>query len=151
MRVVRSHYLLGRLITVSLKRAVAFVDGASRGNPGPASAGVVIQTIDGEPVKSFGVRLGQTTNNVAEWCALILALQEGILLKLESLDIRTDSELVARQISGEYKVKEPTLQPFFQLARHLQIQFKGASVRHVPREQNKLADAEANRALDELL
>ncbi len=136
---------------MSGKKAVAYIDGASRGNPGPASAGVVMQSVDGEPMKSFGLRLGTTTNNVAEWCALILALQEGILLRLDAIDVRTDSELVARQISGEYKVKEPSLQPFFQLARHLQKQYRETSVRHVPREQNKLADAEANKALDEIL
>lgn len=134
-----------------LKKAVAYIDGASRGNPGAASAGVVFQQPEGQLVKSFGLRLGQTTNNVAEWCALILALQEGILLKLESIDIRTDSELVARQMSGEYKVKEPSLQPFFQLAKHLQKNYRHVSIRHVPREQNKLADAEANKVLDELL
>jgi ribonuclease HI len=133
------------------QRAIAYIDGASRGNPGPASAGVVIQDSDGETIKAFGLRLGTTTNNVAEWCALILALQEGILLRLEAIDVRTDSELVARQISGQYKVKEPSLQPYFQLARHLQKQFREASVRHVPREQNTLADAEANKALDEIL
>lgn len=133
-----------------MKRAVAYIDGASRGNPGPASSGVVIQDADGKTVKALGLRLGTTTNNVAEWCALILALQEGILLRLEAIDVRTDSELVAKQIAGEYKVKEPALQPFFQLARHLQKQYREATVRHVPREQNKLADAEANKALDGL-
>lgn len=131
-------------------KAVVYIDGASRGNPGPASAGVVVMGVDGRPSKSFGLRLGQTTNNVAEWCALILALQEGILQRTERLEVRTDSELVARQFSGEYKVKEPSLQPFFQMARHLQKHYLEACVRHVPREQNKLADAEANRALDEI-
>lgn len=136
---------------MAVKRAIAYIDGASRGNPGPASAGVVFQNAEGETLKSFGLRLGHTTNNVAEWCALILALQEGILLKLDAIDVRTDSELVARQISGQYKVKEPSLQPFFQMAKHLQKNFKEAGVKHVPREQNKLADAEANKALDEIL
>lgn len=129
-------------------KLVIHIDGASRGNPGPASAGVVIADAEGRAVSSFGQRIGTTTNNTAEYMALLLALQEALALGAGELEIRTDSELLARQWSGQYKVKEEQLKIFWVLIRHLAKKFKAVSVAHVPREQNKLADGEANRALD---
>ena len=124
------------------------MDGASRGNPGPASLGVVLQDLEGKTIKTLSARIGTATNNIAEYYALIFALQEAIIMKADELQIFTDSELVARQFSGRYKIKEATLQQLFLLVTHLKQGFKKLSVDHVPRERNKLADEAANRALD---
>ena len=129
-------------------RLLAFVDGAARGNPGPASAGVVIQLPGGETVKTLSVAIGHATNNVAEYTALILALQEALLMGAKELQVRTDSELVAKQWNGEYKIKDASLKVLYLIASHLRTGFKSLEVKHVPREENKLADEAANRALD---
>ena len=129
-------------------KLVAYVDGASRGNPGPAAAGVVIQDTKGGVVKTLAIPIGSTTNNIAEYTALLLAMQEAAVLGAQELQIFTDSELVAKQWSGEYKIKEPSLKVLNLLAASLKRLFKKVAVSHVPREQNTLADAEANRALD---
>ena len=126
-----------------------FIDGASRGNLGPASAGVVFQDADGHAVKSLSIRIGHATNNVAEYSALILALQEALMMRVKELKVFTDSELLAKQFNGEYKVKEDTIKVLYQLASHLRQGFKSLKLSHVPREQNKLADKEANKALDQ--
>lgn len=126
-----------------------FIDGASRGNPGPASAGIVFQDSDGQTVKNLSIRIGHTTNNVAEYSALILALQEALMMRVKELKVFTDSELLAKQFNGEYKVKEDTIKVLYQLVSHLRQGFKILSVSHIPREKNKLADKEANKALDQ--
>ncbi len=130
------------------KELVAFVDGASRGNPGPASCGVVLKNRAGEVVKTLGVPIGVTTNNVAEYTALVLAMQEALISGAKKLDIFTDSELVAKQWSGEYRIKDASLKVLFILASHLKGGFRAVRVSHVPREQNKLADEAANQALN---
>ena len=130
-------------------KLIAHVDGAARGNPGPASAGVVF-TKDGKTVKTLSIPLGRNTNNIAEYCALILALQEALMMGARELDIFTDSELVAKQWSGEYKIKEPTLKALYCLASHLREGFEKLKLTHVPREENALADEAANKALDRL-
>ena len=127
---------------------LAYVDGAARGNPGPAAAGVVLQSPSGETLKTLSIAIGLTTNNVAEYAALVLALQEALLMGAEELQVYTDSELVAKQWNGEYKIKDATLKVLYQLALHLKQGFRKLQVTHVPRERNKLADEQANRALD---
>ncbi len=134
---------------MKIKKAVVFIDGASRGNPGPASVGVVLLEEDGKLIREFGAKIGVTTNNVAEYSALLTALQEALMLGIPNLEVRTDSELLAKQFSGEYKVKDPNLKVLFFLATHLKKGFKSLNVSHVPREENKKADACANRALDD--
>ena len=129
-------------------KIVAFVDGAARGNPGPAAAGVVLQDGSGKTLQTLSVPLGRQTNNTAECCALILALQEALMLGAKEVHVYADSELVVRQFNGEYKVKEDSLKTLHALAAHLKGAFKALTVSHVPREKNRLADAEANRALD---
>lgn len=131
-----------------MKRAVVYVDGASRGNPGPAAVGVVFQDADGKTFKTISKCLGVATNNTAEYCALILALQEAVMRGIRELEVYTDSELVAKQFSGEYKIKEPSIKVLFGLVSHLKQGFGKLTVSHVPRENNKAADQEANRALD---
>ena len=134
---------------VVLKKVKAFVDGASRGNPGPSAIGVVFQDAEGHVVKELAIKIGDTTNNVAEYMALVFALQEGLMMRVGELDIFTDSELLAKQFSGEYKVKDPVLQRLALQVKHLTAGFDKISVRHVPREENKLADRQANKALDQ--
>jgi len=131
------------------KELVAYVDGASRGNPGPASCGVVLKNPAGEVIRTLGMTIGVTTNNVAEYTALILAMQEALLAGAKKLTVFTDSELVAKQWSGDYRIKDASLKVLFILASHLKRGFRAVSVSHVPREDNKLADEAANRALNQ--
>lgn len=143
MRVVREDPLLG-----TLKKLAVYVDGASRGNPGAASIGVVFQ--DGaKVVKTISKTIGVATNNTAEYTALIFAMQEAVMMRVTELDVYTDSELVARQFSGQYKIKEPSIKLLFEFVAHLKKGFSRLTVTHVPREKNQLADAEANKALDQ--
>ena len=130
-------------------KVIAFIDGASRGNPGPASAGIVFQNTAGHTIKNLSLRIGNATNNVAEYSALIFALQEAVLMRVKELEIFTDSELLAKQFNGEYKIREDMIRVLYSLATHLRQGFKHLSVTHIPRERNKLADKEANRALDQ--
>lgn len=127
---------------------IAQIDGASRGNPGPSAAAVVITTSDGRRVASFAKYLGRTTNNFAEYQALLAALQYGIQHQQRRMQVRSDSELLVRQILGSYKVKSDGLRPLHQRALELIRVFEAFSIKHVPREQNRDADQLANQALD---
>ena len=111
---------------------------------------MVLQDASGKELKTLAVVLGHQSNNTAEYCALILALQQAMMMGARELQVYTDSELVVKQLNGEYKIKEPSLKVLFCLASHLRSGFKKFAISHVPREKNKLADAEANRALDKL-
>lgn len=126
----------------------AWTDGASRGNPGPASVGVLFGTPDGEPLAAHAENIGRATNNVAEYRAVLRAVEFAVEWKVRKLRLHLDSELVARQLTGQYRVKSPDLVPFYRqivsLARDLEV----FQVRHVKREKNKMADALANLALD---
>jgi ribonuclease HI len=124
------------------------VDGASRGNPGPAAAGVVIRA-GGRLVEGFGQYLGRVTNNVAEYNALILGLERARELGAAKVRVFADSELMVRQLNGQYKVKNAGLQPLYGRARKLADGFASFAIRHVPRAQNAEADQMANRAIDE--
>ena len=126
---------------------VAHVDGASRGNPGPASYAVVVEDGSGSPVTSFSRFLGETTNNVAEYAALLAALQYALESGSSRLRVLTDSELMARQIQGAYKVRSADLRPLYEEARRLIARFERFSIAHIPREQNRQADRLANQAL----
>ncbi len=133
-----------------MKRLTIHVDGASRGNPGPAAIGIVITDESGATALRLSSCIGRTTNNQAEYMALITALQEAARLGAERVEIRTDSELMARQITGRYKVRHAALRPLFDQAMKLLAAFPGHGIRHIPREQNREADALANEALDQL-
>ncbi len=131
--------------------ARAWIDGGARGNPGPAGFGVFaeLETADGvEPTEIYGF-LGSTTNNVAEYTGLLAALEWAARQGVERLDLRSDSELLVKQLSGQYKVKAPHLVPLFARASALRRRIPQLSIRHVRREENKQADALANRAMDE--
>lgn len=130
--------------------AVVFADGGSRGNPGPAGAGAVIKrgTADGETIAEVSEFLGRETNNVAEYSALILGLKKALELGFTEVEVRMDSELVVKQIKGDYKVKNETLEGFYMEAIFLAGKFKRFNIVHVRREQNKEADKLANAAMD---
>ena len=125
------------------------IDGASRGNPGEAGFGVEVREADGTVrARLFGY-LGQATNNVAEYQALIHALQWALAREASVVHVFSDSELVVRQMNGQYKVKHPAMIPLHRKASELIRRFTSASVAHVRREQNREADRLANQALDE--
>jgi ribonuclease HI len=129
--------------------AVIHIDGASRGNPGDAAYAVVIHVPGREPVEEFGA-LGKETNNVAEYTALVRALERAKTLGLKRLHIHSDSELLVKQMSGEYRVKNEDLKWLFDEAKGLTREFQSVRLTHVPREQNKRADELCNQALDAL-
>lgn len=128
---------------------ISYTDGGARGNPGPAGIGVVLQNKDGETIGEWSEFLGIATNNQAEYKALLLALKQAVALGAITLECRLDSELVVKQLKGEYKVKHPELKPLFEQAKSLISQIKNVSFKHIPRELNKQADQLANRAMDQ--
>ena len=127
---------------------VANIDGASRGNPGPASYAVVIRDAEGKVVLELAKKLGRETNNVAEYYALLAALDYAATHGIAALRIRSDSELLVRQMQGRYKVKSADLKPLHERASRLARQLAYFTIEHVRREQNRDADALANVALD---
>jgi len=130
-----------------MQKLVIYTDGGARGNPGPAGIGVVIK--EGEKtIKEYGRYIGETTNNQAEYHALISAMESAKDLGAEEIDLNMDSELIVKQIKGEYKVKNAELAPLFLKFYNLKINFKKFFVRHIPREKNKEADKLVNEALD---
>ena len=129
--------------------AVIHIDGASRGNPGDAAYAVVIRPPGREPVEEFGA-LGKETNNVAEYTALVRALERAKILGLKRLHIHSDSELLVKQVNGEYRVKNEDLKWLLDEAKGLMGQFASVRLTHVPRGQNKRADELCNQALDAL-
>lgn len=133
-----------------LEAWTAYVDGAARGNPGPAGIGVLLSDAEGNVVREIGEPLGRTTNNVAEYTALIRALEEARALGCDHLKVYTDSELMAHQINGKYAVKAEHLRPLYQRAQMLLDQFASASVTHVRRAHNKRADALSNIGADQV-
>jgi ribonuclease HI len=133
-------------------RAAAFqanIDGGSRGNPGPASYGVVVRNERGEIVAKLKKYIGRMTNNVAEYYGLIAALDYAQSHGVRALRVESDSELLVRQMRGHYKVKSPDLRPLFERAKKMSQTFESFRIDHVYREQNAEADTLANEALDE--
>ena len=128
--------------------ATLFADGGSRGNPGPAASAAVLLDPSGELLEEIGAYLGVATNNVAEWTALILGLEAAAKRGIRHLAVRLDSELVVKQLRGEYRVKSPGLQPMHEQARSLVRRIGRVRFEHVRREFNKDADRLANEAMD---
>ena len=126
------------------------MDGAARGNPGPAGIGVVLTDSDGRVVKEVAEPLGITTNNVAEYTALIRSLEEALAVGCNSISVITDSELMARQINGQYAVKAEHLKPLYRRAIALLSEFQRATVRHTRRENNRDADRLSNLGADKV-
>jgi ribonuclease HI len=130
-----------------MSAAIIHIDGASRGNPGPSSFAFVIAPPGQTPIEECG-RLPDTTNNIAEYTALVKALEKAADLSLRDLRIHSDSELLVKQMNGEYRVKNPDLKNFYDDAQVLLRRFSTVRIDHVRREQNKRADQLCNVALD---
>lgn len=130
-----------------MKKTILYTDGACRGNPGPASYGYCLVEED-ETIFEEGKTIGVTTNNVAEYKAVVVGLAKALELKCDPLELRSDSQLLIRQLLGQYKVKSPGLKPLFEEAKGLLKQFKSVQLKHIPREENERADELANEALD---
>jgi ribonuclease HI len=127
---------------------VVNVDGGARGNPGPAAVGVVVRNGDGEIIEERGERIGTATNNVAEYRALLLGIDRARELGATELELVGDSELIVRQVRGEYKVKDATLRGLHAEVKQALAPFQRWSIRHVRREQNSEADRLVNEVLD---
>jgi ribonuclease HI len=132
-----------------VKRAVLYADGAARGNPGPAGAGAALVDESGRVVGEATRYIAHATNNVAEYTALIIGLEEARRHDVQDLEIRMDSKLVVEQMNGKWKIKHPNLRPLAIQAGALLASFPKRLIRHIPREQNTIADTLANRAIDE--
>lgn len=132
-----------------MSHIVAYIDGGARGNPGPAGYGVRIEAEDGSVIEELHGALGVATNNVAEYNGLLAALRWALDHGARDLRIRSDSELLVRQMLGQYKVKHPGLQPLAAHARLLMMQLGRVTFEHVRREQNVEADRLSNVAMDE--
>lgn len=129
-------------------RLIAYADGAARGNPGPAACGAVVLDHDGNELRRIAQAIGRGTNNEAEYRAAIAAVRAALELGATELQLRLDSQLVVRQLQGSYRVRNERLKPLYRELDALSDQFVRFSVDHVPREQNRRADALANAALD---
>jgi ribonuclease HI len=127
---------------------VLYTDGASRGNPGPAGAGALILDEDGATVAEKAVYLGEATNNQAEYQALLIGLDAAAMLSPSQLTVRMDSELIVKQLNGQYRVRHRDLVPLHGRARDLMQRFAEIHVVHIPREENARADWLANQAID---
>ncbi len=127
---------------------VIYSDGASRGNPGPASIGAAVYNESGREIHTVSRRIGRATNNEAEYRAAIAGLEAALALGAGHVELRMDSELAVRQLDSRYKVRNPALRRLFGRVKDLQSRFDSFQVRHVRREQNRRADHLANEALD---
>ncbi|MFC1631833.1 ribonuclease HI family protein [Candidatus Omnitrophota bacterium] len=125
-----------------------YIDGAARGNPGPAGIGIIIKDAKGQDIRCLYKYIGETSNNLAEYTALIYALQEALILGLKDLAVYSDSELLTKQLNGEYKVKNLGLKPYYEQFLHLKTGLENFKIKQIAREQNKAADSLANQAID---
>lgn len=138
------------------RKLIAYTDGGSRGNPGPAAIGVVLQDENGNVLKTHREYLGKRTNNEAEYEAVIAALKKTKALfgktqtSSMALEIRTDSKLLAEQLSDHYKITQEHIGHLYLRVRNLKLDFASFSVRHIPREENQAADRLVNEELDAL-
>ena len=129
-----------------MKQLEIFTDGACSGNPGPAGIGFLIRK-DGKVLKEFSQPIGEATNNIAEYTALIYALQEALILRADEVYVKSDSELMCRQVQGIYKVKDPNIRSLFDQVQHLIRGFRSFHIDHVLRQNNKDADALSKKAI----
>jgi len=126
-----------------------YTDGGARGNPGPAATGIIIKDEKGKTVANYGEYLGEQTNNYAEYMGIISGLKKAKALGATEVECIADSKLVVEQMSGHWKVREPSLQKLFVLAYNAAAQFKKVKYKHILREGNKEADTEVNKILDQ--
>ncbi|MCX5677721.1 MAG: ribonuclease HI family protein [Candidatus Omnitrophica bacterium] len=130
------------------KKLYLYTDGGSRGNPGPSGIGVVILDSNKKKIKEVFKYIGEATNNVAEYTALVLGLKEALVLKAADVVIYMDSELLAKQLKGEYKVKDANMKTFFDESLNLLKNFNSFEVKHIKRAKNKEADKLVNKAIN---
>lgn len=133
----------------SHERVILYTDGACRGNPGPSSAGWVLEQPDGTLITQAGVYLGTGTNNEAEYSAAILGLQDALQRGVRHIVLRADSELMIKQLKGQYRVKNERLKPLFEKLIGMLDRFESRELQHVKRHLNQAADRQANLALDD--
>lgn len=122
-------------------------DGVSRGNPGAAAIGAIIRGEQGRILATISRRIGHTTNNQAEYRAIIAAMEKALALGVVGVELRSDSELVVRQIKGLYRVKKAELRPLYERVKELEKRLEAFTIKHIPRQQNKVADKLANAAI----
>src|SRR6187200_2130140 len=130
--------------------AVLWTDGAARGNPGPAGIGAILKSASGDVLFTGSEFLGHTTNNVAEYKAVLLGLTGALAKGVRRVEVRADSELLIKQLRGEYRVKSPGLKPLFEEARRLIARFASVKLTHIRRELNGEADRLANQGIDKV-
>ncbi len=130
------------------KKLIIYTDGGARGNPGPAGIGAIAKNKKGDVVFEISEYIGETTNNQAEYKALVAAIVKAKEFSVEELDFYLDSELVVKQLKKEYKVKNKDLAPLFVVVYNASLGFKKVTYKYIPRELNKEADALANEAMD---
>ena len=130
------------------EQTLIYIDGAARGNPGEAGIGIVINDGQGIQIRKLYKYIGQATNNIAEYTALIYSLQQALILDLKDIVVHSDSELLVKQLSGEYRVKNSNLRPYYEQFLHLKTGFNKLELRQIGREENKQADKLANQAID---
>lgn len=133
-----------------MKKIIINTDGGARGNPGPAGIGVVFSSENGKALAKYKEYIGEATNNVAEYRALILALEKSKDFICDEFECRLDSELIVKQLKGEYKVKDEKMKDLYSKAQEL-IFFRPIKFLHIPREKNKIADKLVNEAIDQAL
>ena len=132
---------------MNTEKVIIYVDGASRGNPGPAAIAAIVQDEKGKPIASLSRRIGTTTNNEAEYRAIIAALQKAVSLGVREVELKSDSELVVKQLNGSYRVKSAGLKSLYQEVKKLQSFLERLTITHISRRQNTEADRLANKAL----
>lgn len=130
------------------KNFFIYIDGAARGNPGDAGIGIVINDSQGKQIKRLYKYIGPATNNIAEYTALVYGLQEALILGLKDVVVHSDSELLVKQLSSEYRVKNANLKPYYEQFLHLRTAFHRLEVKQISREENKETDKLANCAID---
>lgn len=130
------------------KKILLYIDGASRGNPGPAGIGIVILDDSRKKLKELYKYIGETTNNIAEYNALIYGLEEAVKLGADEIAVNVDSELVAKQMNGDYRVKDDNIRALFEKALGISRNFKSFEIKHIERSKNKDADRLANKAIN---
>lgn len=135
---------------MSTKLAIVFADGGSRGNPGPSGAGALVKdgSSDGATIGEVTKFLGVATNNIAEYTSLIIGLEKALELGYQGVEVRMDSELIVKQMLGQYRVKNQNLKPLYETAKQLSNKFQEFRIVHIERALNKEADKLANLAMD---